>query len=128
MKEQKNKDLLTTILAEKRTHRKHILFLVSLLCASIIVSLAFGSVSIDLHDIWRILLFKTTTIKYGDWNYTTEQIVWMIRTPRILFTVLVGGGLAITGAVTISPVRLNSGSATTSRADTRGTTLRNWLT
>jgi len=100
-----NKDLRCTIAADNKRHRQHLLILSTLLLACIITSLAFGSVSVAIDDIWRILLFKTTSIKYGDWNFATEQIIWLIRTPRILFTVLVGGGLAITGAVMQAVVR-----------------------
>lgn len=74
--------------------------IISMLCA-----IAFGSVSIDIGQIWKILLFKTTNFKTGHWSVSQEQIVWMIRVPRILFTALVGGGLAVIGAVMQATVR-----------------------
>lgn len=98
-------DFFAIVLSQKKQYRTQLLLLLCGLLLSMVISLGFGSVHVSVNDIWRILLFKTTGIRYGEWKFSTEQIIWMIRTPRILFTMLVGGGLALTGAVMQAVVR-----------------------
>ncbi|MEJ5352511.1 MAG: iron ABC transporter permease [Melioribacteraceae bacterium] len=62
-----------------------ILFITSLICLSI------GSVNISIKEIFSILFFNHE-------NYLS-QIILEIRLPRILYAIMVGGGLSIAGAV-----------------------------
>ncbi len=62
-----------------------ILLITSLICLSI------GSVKINIFDIFSILF-------YHNENYLS-QIILEIRLPRILYAIMVGGGLSIAGAV-----------------------------
>lgn len=82
-------------------------FLYSMVCLVLIVlsvgiALANGQADITLSEIYQILLYKLT----GGWLGSVDQlpastvnIVWFVRTPRILLSILVGMGLAISGVV-----------------------------
>jgi iron complex transport system permease protein len=66
-----------------------------LLCVTVIAvltSLSIGSVSISISDIFNALLGNSE-------NKQIAQIILQIRLPRVLYAVLVGGGLSISGAV-----------------------------
>jgi iron complex transport system permease protein len=73
----------------------YILKLTSLLLVTIIipaVSLLFGSVSISLNDLCRILFF-------GEGNELARQVIFEVRLPRVCLAIAVGGGLSVCGAV-----------------------------
>ncbi len=93
------------IYREWRNYYLILLGLTGLLILSLLISLGFGSVHVELDTIWRIVWYKLTGIQVGEWNIASERIVWMIRAPRIIFTVLVGAGLAVVGAVMQAVVR-----------------------
>lgn len=65
------------------------------------VSLGFGSAPVPVEVVWRVLLFKLfgVTGEAPAWSTGQEHIVWLIRVPRMLLAALVGGGLAMIGAV-----------------------------
>lgn len=92
-------------ITEKYRFQLLVISLAAALLVSMLVSITFGSVHIDVGTVWRILFYKATGLKHGEWAKSSEQIVWMIRAPRIIFTVLVGGGLAVIGAVMQAVVR-----------------------
>jgi iron complex transport system permease protein len=56
------------------------------------VSLLFGSVSISLNDLCRILFL-------GEGNELARQVVFEVRLPRVCLAIAVGGGLSVCGAV-----------------------------
>ncbi|OMF15521.1 hypothetical protein BK131_11720 [Paenibacillus amylolyticus] len=58
---------------------------------SVIISLAFGAVSVDVRAILSVLLGNS------DSDYYT--IIWNIRLPRTLVAVFVGINLALSGAL-----------------------------
>ncbi|PIE41099.1 MAG: ABC transporter permease [Gammaproteobacteria bacterium] len=93
------------IYREWRNYYLILLGLTGLLILSLLISLGFGSVYLELDTIWRIVWYKLTGIQVGEWSLASERIVWMIRAPRIIFTVLVGAGLAVVGAVMQAVVR-----------------------
>jgi iron complex transport system permease protein len=75
--------------------KKLIFQLTFLLCVTVIAvltSLSIGSVSISISDIFNALLGNSE-------NKQIAQIILQIRLPRVLYAVLVGGGLSISGAV-----------------------------
>uniref|UniRef100_A0A486XUR6 Vitamin B12 ABC transporter, permease component BtuC n=1 Tax=Rheinheimera sp. BAL341 TaxID=1708203 RepID=A0A486XUR6_9GAMM len=69
------------------------LFSLCLLLLSIVVSLSMGSVTLSFSDTLKALLRQSTASALAD------TIIWQIRLPRLLCAVLVGAGLAISGAV-----------------------------
>ena len=87
------------------------LLLLGLLLAlllSCIAALAFGPAGVPLSHVWGILGKQSGLIESAFWSRSQEQIVWMIRAPRVLLGALVGMGLALVGtalqAVTRNPL------------------------
>ncbi|WP_028945727.1 FecCD family ABC transporter permease [Pseudomonas vranovensis] len=82
-------------------YRLLLIALVGLLLVSCVVSLGFGAAPVPVEVVWRVLLFKLFGIapETPAWTTGQEHIVWLIRVPRMLLAALVGGGLAMIGAV-----------------------------
>lgn len=82
-------------------YRLMLLTLAGLLLVSCVVSLGFGSAPVPVSVVWQVLLFKVFGIAPDApaWTPGQEHIVWLIRVPRMLLGALVGGGLALIGAV-----------------------------
>jgi iron complex transport system permease protein len=82
-------------------YRLLLLGLIGLLLVSCVVSLGFGAAPVPVEVVWRVLLLKVFGIEPDAPAWTTgqEHIVWLIRVPRMLLAALVGGGLAMIGAV-----------------------------
>ena len=62
-----------------------------LLAAALLAGLRFGSLRLDAAEILHTLLSEREGVKF--------QILWNIRLPRVLLGALVGGSLAVSGAV-----------------------------
>lgn len=63
------------------------------------VGLAFGSVGVGLGDTVAILGHRLLGIPaQGSWGVPAEQIIMEVRLPRVLTSMVVGGGLAVAGA------------------------------
>ncbi|WP_429948710.1 FecCD family ABC transporter permease [Enterococcus sp. AZ101] len=77
--------------------------LVLFILLSIIYSLINGQANISIEDIVQILLSKVSSGRVGSLDTITSNsavnIIWFVRTPRVILAVFVGMGLAITGAV-----------------------------
>lgn len=82
-------------------YRLLLLALTGLLLVSCVVSLGFGAAPVPVEVVWQVLLFKLFGIApdVPAWTTGQEHIVWLIRVPRMLLAALVGGGLAMIGAV-----------------------------
>ena len=82
-------------------YRLMLLALSGLLLVSCVLSLGFGSAPVPVEVVARVLLFKVFGIapEVPAWSAGQEHIVWLIRVPRMLLGALVGGGLAMIGAV-----------------------------
>ncbi|MFK8331138.1 FecCD family ABC transporter permease [Pseudomonas sp. BJa5] len=82
-------------------YRLLLLALTGLLLVSCVVSLGFGAAPVPVEVVWRVLLYKLFGIapEVPAWTTGQEHIVWLIRVPRMLLAALVGGGLAMIGAV-----------------------------
>jgi iron complex transport system permease protein len=80
-------------------------FLFLLLLMSIVLGILIGPVSISVNDIFDIVLFKLGFLERGDWTLGVENIVWLIRLPRVLLALTVGAGLAVAGAALQTLVR-----------------------
>lgn len=67
--------------------------------ASIVVSLGSGAVAVAPGQVVGILLSRMGITTSIDFSAQQEAVLWAIRLPRVLFGVLVGGGLAVSGVV-----------------------------
>ena len=85
----------------KNRLKPHIIFwsLTAFLILSIFLAIALGSVNLNIADIYKILVNKITCSQLftPTWDKSTENIVWLIRLPRILLALIVGSGLTISG-------------------------------
>lgn len=63
-----------------------------------VVSLGVGRYTVPLGDVWQILAGQVLAID-PTWSDSQERVVLLIRLPRVLLGMLVGAGLALTGAV-----------------------------
>ncbi len=69
------------------------------LVALLIAGVTMGSVHIDPADTIGVILWRTLGLDTGHaWSSATETIVWDLRVPRVLTSMLVGAGLAVAGA------------------------------
>lgn len=66
------------------------LFIITLFV--ILISLSIGSVNISIYDIYDVLTGRSDSPQF-------IQILYNIRLPRIIYAVLIGGGLSVAGAV-----------------------------
>lgn len=93
-------------LARARTRRGTlIVVLVIGLVASVVVTVGIGPVSIDPDVVARIIAFHLGAPVEVTWSPADDNIVWLIRVPRVLLGVLVGAALAMTGVAVQSLVR-----------------------
>ncbi len=66
------------------------------------VALANGQANITLGEVYQILFYKISHGLVGDLSGISDaniNIVWFVRAPRVLLSIFVGMGLAISGAV-----------------------------
>lgn len=82
-----------------------LLTLVIILLISIIIGVSLGPVSISFSDVWHIIFYKFGLIERENWSSGIENIVWLIRLPRVLLAVIVGAGLAVVGVTLQALVR-----------------------
>jgi len=61
-------------------------------------ALSIGQVTIPVSDIFLIMLKKIGLFSSHEVNEIHETVLWNIRLPRVLMTVLIGAALAISGA------------------------------
>ena len=89
-------------------YRLLIIGLLVALLLSCVIALGFGPAAVPLGTVWGILGTQMGLGLDLEWSRSQEHIVWLIRAPRILLGVLVGGGLALVGtalqAVTRNPL------------------------
>lgn len=82
-----------------------LLLLSFLLMISVTLGVSIGTVHIDISEVWSIAAYKIGLITRGEWSQASENIVWLIRFPRVLLAVFVGGGLAVVGVTLQALVR-----------------------
>ncbi|MBX2901050.1 MAG: iron ABC transporter permease [Cyclobacteriaceae bacterium] len=71
--------------------------LACILVVVMLVALSVGQVTIPLKEIVLIALHKTGLVAYEP-DVVFETVLWNIRLPRIVMTVLIGASLAVSGA------------------------------
>lgn len=82
--------------------------LIGVVFVSMTIAVMVGSVSITPSTVWRVILSHAPFNMFGieaDWSRSQEIIIWQIRTPRVLLAMIVGAGLAISGAAIQALVR-----------------------
>jgi iron complex transport system permease protein len=88
---------------QHRTFVLLILFLIGFIVFSIGCSVSIGQVSISLSDTFRILLYKGSGMRIGSLEGISQasfaDIIWHIRMPRALMSMLIGAGLSLCGVV-----------------------------
>ena len=82
-----------------------LLALCGLLLVSATLGVSLGPVSIPASVVWNIAAYKVGLVSEGEWSAGTENIVWLIRFPRVLLAMVVGGGLAVVGVTLQALVR-----------------------
>ena len=71
----------------------------SILLLSLSVAIAVGAVSVSLTTVWGVLMNKLSPdMVAAIWSKGHEAIIWNIRFPRALLSMMVGAGLAVVGA------------------------------
>ncbi len=76
-----------------------------ILIASMSIAVSFGTADIPLSLSWGIILNQIFPEIFSkahlamEWSNGQQNIIWQIRTPRIILGALVGAGLAVTGCV-----------------------------
>jgi iron complex transport system permease protein len=78
------------------------LVMFTLLGAALLVvgmsALAIGRYAVPLHDVFDILVGRVFPL-HRSWSLTDQDVVLLLRLPRVILTMFVGGGLALSGAV-----------------------------
>ena len=97
--------LLTNWPRKHNPLRSVLLGLFILLLLSVTFGVSLGPVSIPMDEVWKIALYKIGLIERGNWSIASENIVWLIRFPRVLLALVVGGGLAVVGVTLQAMVR-----------------------
>ncbi len=92
----------------RRGYGALVLLLLVLLVLSCLLALGFGPARLSPMQVGGIVLQQLGFAIDGPWSLGQEQIVWLIRAPRVLLGALVGAGLAMVGtalqAVTRNPL------------------------
>jgi iron complex transport system permease protein len=78
--------------------------LVVALVAAVLVAVSVGTVTLPVGDVWRIVLAHLRGDS-SDADPLQDQIVWSIRTPRVLLAAVVGAALATAGVALQGLVR-----------------------
>lgn len=72
-----------------------------LLLLSIVVSVSMGAAQLPISDVWGILWRQIPAVGHlvsVDWPESSEQIILMVRLPRVILAILVGACLSLAGA------------------------------
>lgn len=89
-------------------YRLLIVLLLALLVLSCLLALGFGPARLSPTQVGGIVLKQLGFAVSASWSLGQEQIVWLIRAPRVVLGALVGAGLAMVGtalqAVTRNPL------------------------
>ncbi len=78
--------------------------LLAALVAAVLVSISIGTVTLPLDRVWTVIIARLTGRTAG-LDVLDVQIVWDLRTPRVLLAAVVGAALAACGAVLQAMVR-----------------------
>lgn len=79
--------------------------LVIALLASMTAAVTIGPVAINPVVVWKIIGAHVLAIDGGDWSNAHDNIVWLIRLPRVLLAGVIGASLSVVGAAMQATVR-----------------------
>jgi iron complex transport system permease protein len=79
--------------------------LLFLLLLSVTLAVVIGPVPIPAEHVWQIAWAQVRGLAQGEWSQAQQNIVWLIRFPRVLMAACVGGGLAVVGVTMQAVVR-----------------------
>ena len=79
--------------------------LAALLVLSVTLAVTIGPVYISPVTVWKIIFSHAFGLAQGDWTTGQDNIVWLIRLPRVLLAGVVGAGLAVVGVAMQATVR-----------------------
>ncbi len=87
--------------------RLRVLFgaLLVLLVLSVTFAVTIGPVYISPATVWKIIVSHVFGLAQGEWTTGQDNIVWLIRLPRVLLAGIVGAGLAVVGVAMQATVR-----------------------
>ena len=80
------------------------LLLVILLAAVFVMALSVGRFAVPFGEVVRILLAQVVPVPQT-WTPAQQNVVLLVRLPRVLLALLVGGGLALSGAALQATLR-----------------------
>lgn len=78
--------------------------LAAALLLTLTLAVTIGPVDLSMLTVWRIALARLFG-GVGDWTQAQENIVWVLRFPRVLLAAMVGAGLAAVGVAMQAVVR-----------------------
>jgi iron complex transport system permease protein len=81
------------------TRRAGLVALALMLPIVIVAAIALGTVRLPVAGVIAVLSCKLGLAGCAPLDPTTETILWIVRVPRVLLAAVVGGGLAVVGAV-----------------------------
>ena len=79
--------------------------LLIVLVLSVTFAVTVGPIYISAATVWKIIGSHVLGIAQGDWSAGQDNIVWLIRLPRVLLAGIVGAGLAVVGVTMQATVR-----------------------
>lgn len=82
-----------------------VLGLLAALLVTLTLAVTIGPVAIAPLTVWQIAVSRVTGLASGEWSAAHENIVWLIRFPRVLLAAVVGAGLAVVGVAMQATVR-----------------------
>lgn len=86
----------------RRAARSRAAVVIALLCVllglTVTWSVTLGRYDIDMTDVWLIVIDNAFPVVEPTWTEVEESVVELVRFPRILAALLIGAGLAVSGA------------------------------
>ena len=73
-------------------------FLMILIPIVILLGIIMGSTNIDILDVFAVIKGKITNEEIDNISKSTITVIWDLRLPRVILSLVVGGGLAVCGA------------------------------
>ena len=82
-----------------------VLALAVALLVTLTLAVTIGPVAIAPLTVWQIAVSRITGLGTGEWSAAHENIVWLIRLPRVFLAAIIGAGLAVVGVAMQAAVR-----------------------
>lgn len=78
-----------------------ILILISLLIISIMIGVTIGSAEISIGEAYKVIGYEVFNIKsFSEYSSgAIHDVVWLIRSPRVILAVAIGMGLSVSGVI-----------------------------